>query len=301
MRKSPRKAKSPAGGRVPHSDDALSASTKEAIGRFVHVLARCGTQPDAILAAVVAECGRIPQGWIKRARNAIQEREDAGKLLTAWFTNPLTLKASGGPKWLPVSGGAASIEMLLGTVAESSDPSEVLEYLNKLGIIQRRGDLYAPKERYLALEKARLAKRVNGTDHYRTLRMLCHVLATFEHNVQPGVASRLEAFAENYRVPVDDVPEFMNQLRRMTKAFLEWADGELRRLELKRKPTERTQGVGVGIYAAEYAGPETRPRPLVGARVHKEALRASGRHGRSSQRTASAVVCRTCRADCASA
>ena len=279
MRKPSRRART--ARHASRNDDALSASTKEAIARFVHVLARCGTQSEAILAAVMEECSRIPQSWGKRARNAIQEREDAGKLLTAWFTHLLTLNSDGSPKWLPMR-GTVSIEMLLGTVAESTEPSEVVEYLNKLGIMERRGNLYRPKERYLALEKARLAKRVNGTDHHRTLRMLCHVLATFEHNVQPGVASRLEAFAENYRVPVDDVPEFMKQLRKMTKVFLEWVDAELRRLELKRKPNEPTQGVGVGIYGAEYAGPETRPRPLVGARERTAETARMARQGRST-------------------
>jgi hypothetical protein len=156
-------------GRRPSS---LSGTSLDAVGRFVRILARCGSTPQDIVRAVRIACARIPARWAVRAREATREIGDAAHVLTVWFTEPAYLDAAGKPRPLPLEGASRSVAALVRSVDRRLDAREVLAYLLRSGAVRRHGKRYVPRARMLLLRGAR------GPDYFRTLRVLANMLGT---------------------------------------------------------------------------------------------------------------------------
>jgi hypothetical protein len=226
---------------------SLNATSFEAVGLFVRILARCGASPHDIVHAVRAACGRIPEGWAVQGRKATREISDASHVLTVWFTELAYLGADGKPQPLPFEDGSKSVAALVRSVDPRLDAQEVLAYLLRSGAVRRQGRRYAPRGRTLLLRGAR------GPDYFRTLRVLSNVLGTLEHNVLPkrAVPGWFEYFAENPRFPTRARAELDQRVNRLGKELLARLDAYMRRREVTAKPGERTMRVGVGIHLWE--------------------------------------------------
>ena len=227
-------------GRRPSS---LSGTSLDAVGRFVRILARCGSTPQDIVRAVRIACGRIPARWAVRASEATREIGDAAHVLTVWFTEPAYLDAAGKPRPLPLEGASRSVAALVRSVDRRLDAREVLAYLLRSGAVRRYAKRYVPRARMLLLRGAR------GPDYFRTLRVLANMLGTLEHNVLPRRAVRgwFEYSVENPRFPARAREELDQRVNRLGKEILSRLDAYMRRREVTRKPGEPTLRVGVGM------------------------------------------------------
>jgi hypothetical protein len=219
----------------------------EVIERVVRVLAQCGSSREEILEATRAACEQIPERSVKGAREAPMELSDAAHVLTVWFSEPAYLHPAGNPRPLPLGGPPPSLTSLIESVNPSLDAREVVKYLTKVRALKRSGAGYLPRGRTLMLRGAR------GPAHFRNLRGLLALLRTFGHNNRPRreARGRFEFLVENPNVPKSARPGFDRFFSKVGMGCLFEADGELRRLELTRKPGEPTVRLGVGIFRFE--------------------------------------------------
>lgn len=226
---------------------APKSQANEVVERVVRVLAQCGSTPEEILEATQRACERIPAGLLKRAREVPMELSDAAHVLTVWFSDPAYLDSSGNPRSLAFEGPKPCFASLLASINPHLKAREVIEYLLKVRALKRAGGGYLPKARTLMLRGAR------GPDHFRNLRGLLAMLRTFGHNNRPRrqARGRFEFLVENPNVPKSARPAFDKFFGKVGMGCLFEADGELRRLELTRKPGEPTVRLGVGIFRFE--------------------------------------------------
>jgi hypothetical protein len=218
----------------------MEASAREAVRRFVRVLARSGCPPEAIQAEVVKTCRGVPKSW---ANAEVRRRADnAAHVMTLWFSDPAFVDARGAPRALPVRRGDLSIESLVRQVDPNLDVRQVLRFLQSARALKRIGARYAPRRRVLILP---------GAD-YMTLALagLFGLLQTLEHNRWGGRGGgrRLQVYSFNPRVPVSAVAGFEKRLRPLAERLLVQADAGMHLSELGRKKGERTVRMGVGVY-----------------------------------------------------
>ena len=237
----------PAAGRARLNLASLDAPSLEAVGRFVRILARCGSKPQDIVRAVRHECQRIPAHWAVRARRAQRDISDAAHVLTVWFSEASYLDADGRPRPLPLEGASMSVEALVRSVDRALDARQVLTYLLHSGAVRRAGRRYVPRKRMLLLSGT------EGPGYFRTLRALTMMLSTLEHNVQGLGASSawFEYVAENPRYPVSRRKQLDEYVKGIGESVLPRVDVYMRRRETTRRPHEPTVRVGVGFYLWE--------------------------------------------------
>ena len=226
---------------------SLDAASLEAVGRFVRILARCGSVPRDIVRAVRHECERIPPHWAVRARRAKRHISDAPHVLTVWYNEASYLDADGRPRPLPLEGASMSVEALVRSVDRELDARQVLTYLLRSGAVRREGRRYVPRKRMM------LVPGTQGPGHFFTLRILMTMLATLEHNVHgSGPASPwFEYIADNPRYPVSRRKQLDKYVKGIGESVLPRLDVYMRRRETMRRPGEPTVRVGVGIYLFE--------------------------------------------------
>ena len=226
----------------------------EAVERFVRVLARYGCTPDDIGREVVKACRQIPKSWAPKGRAILREMDDAGHVLTLWFSDPAYLDRRGVPLALPMRGAGGSLETLAFRVDPTLDVREVLRYLWRTGALRRVGTRYLPKGRVLSVRGA------GGPDNVHTLRGLLGMLRTVEHNVKPKrrVAGWYDVFTHNPSFPVSGRAGLDKRIRVLGNKLLYQLDADMHRGERARKRGERTVRIGVGIYRFEE--PRSRPR-----------------------------------------
>jgi hypothetical protein len=229
--------------RPPSRNSSLDRPSLEAVGRFVRILARCGSMPRDILRAVRRECERIPRHWAARAHNANRYITDAAHVLTVWYSDASYLDTAGRPRPLPLEGVSLSVEALV----HSLDARQVLTYLVRSGAVRREGRRYVPRKQMMLLPGT------EGPGYFRTLRTLTVMLSTLEHNVQGlGADSAwFEYVAENPRFPVSQRKQLDKYVKGMGESTLPRLDLYMRRRETTRRPGEPTVRVGVGIYLWE--------------------------------------------------
>jgi hypothetical protein len=235
----------------------LDAHTKEAIARFVRLLARCGVTPDAIAREVTAACRGVPQSWAEKVKDTLPYLHHASHILTLWFSDPKFLGPAGAPRPLPLQGREESIEALTQRVDSRLDASDVVQLLVHGKALRRVGNRYVPRERALVLRGSDLA------DSFRRLRGLLGMLRAFEHNQRSKrqVPTWFEAFADNPRFPVRAIPGFDRKVRAQANKLLVQLDGDMHREERLRDPAEPTVRIGVGVYRFEESlGPPPKPR-----------------------------------------
>jgi hypothetical protein len=233
--------------RSARSSPRLDAHTKEAIARFVRLLARCGVTPDAIAREVTSACRGVPKSWAEKVKDTLPYLHHASHVLTLWFSDPKFLGPDGAPRPLPLQGKEESIEALTHRVDARLDPSEVARLLLHGKALRRVGNRYVPRERALVLRGSDLA------DSFRRLRGLLGMLRAFEHNQRSKRQDPtwFEAFADNPRFPVRAIPGFDRKVRARANKLLEQFDGDMHREERSRDPAEPTVRIGVGVYRFE--------------------------------------------------
>jgi hypothetical protein len=218
----------------------MEPSAREAVRRFVRVLARSGCPPEAIQAEVLKTCRGVPKSWANAEGR--RRADDAAHVMTLWFSDPAFVDAGGAPRAMPVRGGHLSIEGLVRQVDPNLDVRQVLRFLQSARALKRVGVRYAPRGRVLI---------VPGADYMNlTLGGLFGLLQTIEHNRWGGRSRgrRLQVYSFNPRVPVSAVAGFEKRLRPLAERLLVQADAGMHLSELGRKKGERTVRMGVGVY-----------------------------------------------------
>jgi Family of unknown function (DUF6502) len=250
----------------------VGATSLEAVGRFVRILARCGATPQDIVRAVRTACQEIPADWAARARSAVHYIDDAAHVLTIWFSEPAYLDAAGRPRALPLKGTSHSVAALVRSVDRRLDVRGVVAYLLRRGAIRRQGKRYVPRVRVL------LYRGAQGPDYFRTLRVLTHMLGTLEHNVLPKrlVRGWFEYSAENPRFPARARAELDERVNRFGKDLLSRFDAYMRRREVTRDPGEPTVRVGIGMHLWEDPRQPFRVRSAAGAARRARSSRQKG-------------------------
>ena len=239
----------------------LDATALEAVDRFVRVLARCGCDSTDIVGAVSDACRRLPrqrEGGGKTPR----ELSNASHVLTVWFSDALYLDGAGKPILLPVRGAAPSLEALVRRADPTLNVDDVVRYLRRAHVLERKGSRYFPKRRVLSLRGAR------GPELFRNLRSLVGLLRTLEHNMKPKRSTRswFEYWAENPAFPSHARAAFDQRLDDLGMRFLHAIDADMHRRERERKPGERTVRMGVGVYRFEDCDP---PQPPARSRARR--------------------------------
>jgi Family of unknown function (DUF6502) len=237
----------------------LDADTKEAIRRFVRLLARCGTAPGSIARQVAAECRAVPKSWATRSNAALPYLHHTSHVLTLWFSDPKLLGPDGQPYPLPVRGGERCIAALVRQVDPGLDVDDVVRFLVRAKVLHRIGSRYVPHERSVVLRGS------DAADSFRKLRGLLGMLRAFEHNQTSKRQSPgwFEAFADNPSFPVRALPALDRLVRAECEKLLVHFDSRMHREERLRDPDEPTVRVALGVYRFEEPVPSRR-RPRKG-------------------------------------
>lgn len=246
----------------------LDRPARDAVRRFVRLLARSGCSSAAIEAEVVSVCGKIPRSWENR-RNR-DPRGDAAHVMTVWFSDPAFADVYGAPRALSLRGPDPSIESLIRRVDPKLDVQQVLRLLLSGKALRRVGARYVPRRRALIFP---------GADNMTlTLGGLYGLLETLEHNRWHGRRQglRLQVYSFNPRVPVSAVGGFEKRLRPLAERLLVHADAGMHQSELARRKGERTVRMGLGVYQfveAPVAARSSQPRRSHKLRVRKAPTR----------------------------
>ena len=94
----------------------LSGTSRDAVSRFVRILARCGAAPQDIVREVRTACRGIPKAWATQDPQSTREIGDAAHVLTIWFTELDYLDPFGKPRPLPLEGTRESVTSLVRSV-----------------------------------------------------------------------------------------------------------------------------------------------------------------------------------------
>jgi len=258
--------------RVPNaaaSSTRLDPHTREAIVRFVRLLAQCGITPESIAREASAASTKVPKSWAGRSKHTLPYLHHTSHILTLWFSDPRFLGPEGAPRPLPVQGPEESIEALVQRVDLRLDASEVVRFLVRSRVLRAVGDRYVPRERSVVLRGR------DVVDGFRKLRGLLGMLRAFEHNQRSKrqVPTWFEATADNPRFPVRAIPAFDRKVRAHANKLLLQLDGDMHREERSRDPNEPTVRIAVGVYRFE----ETLPSA---SKPHKKRGRVTSRRRR---------------------
>jgi Family of unknown function (DUF6502) len=241
MNRTSSKGTRPRGGaaRVP----TLEPKVRQAVHRFVRVLAHCGCNPQAIEHEVMKACRRIPRSWLSQAD--LRDSLDPAHVMTLWFSDPACLDPLGRPQALRLRGSPVSLETLAHRIDPNLDVRFVVRYLEHGGALKRFGNRYLPKDRFLILRgRERMTPFLRG---------LFGLLKTLEHNSQcrGRTAGWLERFSINPRLPVSAVRSFDKRLRVLINSLLVKVDADMHRHECAARKGEKTVRMGVGVYRFE--------------------------------------------------
>lgn len=213
---------------------------RQAVRRFVRLIARAGYAPHAIEDEVRRTCAHIPGSWLK-----VRERFDTevpGHVLTLWFSDPAYLDRDGNPRPLPVRGATGSLESLVRRVDPRLEVQAVARYLSRGGTLRRQGTRYVPRERTVIFRSCDDLRPVLGG--------LFGLLKTLEPSRSGAHIGRgaLQRFAANSRVPVSAVPALEEQVRRLAGRLVIRMDADMARWELKARKGEPKVRMGIGVY-----------------------------------------------------
>lgn len=235
---------------------SINLETRDAIHRFVRVLANRGCPATTIQEEVAIACGKIGDldvsGW-----GSIGKVDEAAHVLTLWFSDPGYTDSGGAPRPLSVAGPAPSLEALVRRVDPALRVQGVLELLLKAGSLRRIGRRYVPRKRALVMREARDVPEVLGG--------LFGHLQTFEHNGWgPRNSPRLELYSVNRNIPVRAVQKLEGKMRPMAERLLTQADATFHDAEADRQPGEQTVHMGIGVYQwiLDPSAPALSPRSL---------------------------------------
>lgn len=170
---------------------------------------------------------------------------DLPHVIARWYADEQYVDGDGRPIPLTREGPAPSLSALVAGVFPSIDPNEAIQSLIELEGIRRRGKLFVPTDKYLAVNRLPVAVCAHG------LTAVLGVLRTVEHNVSASPEMRLlQRIAINPRFPVRALPRFHLELKRQAAEIL-WRLDEAMRREETRQHEEPVVRLGIGLYAFE--------------------------------------------------
>lgn len=226
----------------------LDARAREAVMRFVRVLARCGCEPEQIAKEALEAAREVPKSWRKNSRTEVLAMDAAAHALTLWYSDPKYVDVRGKPRALPLRGPGLSLEALANRADPQLGPSQILPHLLRRNALRRVGARFLPP-----VDRVLWFRGAGDPYHSRSVRGLLAMLRTLEHNSRPARTTPgwFEVFALNPRFPVSARPAFDERLRRWGMRFLSHLDTDMHRRERVRKGGERTVPLGVGVYLFE--------------------------------------------------
>jgi hypothetical protein len=222
---------------------ALDAQATEAITHFAWLIARCGFSRDEAARTFRSVCQAIPahvgDGGIGSGRMA----DEASHVITLWYMTSGYLDRRGKPLPLPLEGPAPSLEALTRQVNPGLTVASVLDYLNAGKNLIRRGNVYLPRGRAVALR--------HNTPFLiaHNLRAVTGLLRSVEHNSR-GRPQWFEYCADG-TIPVSRLRRIQRDFSPTGMQMLQYADAFMLRRSLSAKGRGRHVRLSVGVYVFE--------------------------------------------------
>lgn len=198
---------------------------------------------------------------------------DLPHVIARWYADEQYVDGDGRPIPLTREGPAPSLAALVSGVFPGMDPATAIRSLIELGGIRRRGKLFVPTDKYLAVNRLPVAVYAHG------LTAVLGVLRTVEHNVSASPDMRLlQRIAINPRFPVRALPRFHRELKRQATEIL-WRLDDVMRREETRQHGEPVVRLGIGLHAFE--DPPVTGKVRKGSRRKRQArgLKRTSPHG----------------------
>ena len=197
----------------------------------------------------------ISRKEVKRQRDLLSDHEepptrktnDATRVLSGWFQDPMYIDATGEPRVIPESGLAPSFEALCESYGGDVAVPTMLKELVKTNAVARvaGGELKVLSRYY--------QPAVHDDENLMfAADRIYDVIRTMNNNVflEEGGALRFGGYADNDAVPVSVIPEFREYLDERGQAFLEEIDDWLA-ARAGVKPNEPTARVGISLFATQ--------------------------------------------------
>lgn len=151
---------------------------------------------------------------------------------------------NGDPRPIPERGSAPSIEALVRVVGRGLTLSSAMKYLLEAKSINRVGARYVPRGPEIVHPHGSMSQSAHH------MRACVGILRTLDHNLGAKAMDQrwYQYLADNFDVPVSQLPVVLSHVRKSGRAFLYEKDTFLYRLAEARKPGEPTVPVYVGAY-----------------------------------------------------
>jgi uncharacterized protein DUF6502 len=228
--------------------------SKQFLEPLARILVLTGHSPGALAQEFSTVCKRLKEPTGRWDPEQLTLFPELPHVITHWHSDPQFLDSRGNPMPLPLRGRQLSLATLVERVMPGTDPAYVARHLTRLKGVRRRGRLYVPTARQVAMPRAIASTHV--------LYALLGMLRTVERNVsRTNAAPMLERAATNPRFPVSALPAFHRRLKVRASDFLCNVDADMHRREVS-SPAGRRMRLGVGVFAFEVpAHLTTRSRP----------------------------------------
>jgi hypothetical protein len=223
---------------------SLDAMAEEAIDRFVSVLAHCGYSLEESSQRFKRTISRIPKPRVVRGNGSSDFVDYAGHVLTLWHQDRAYLLPNGEPRPIPERGSAPSIEALVRAIGRGLTLPSAMKYLLGTKSIHRFGINYLPRGPEV------VHPRGSASQSAHHMRVCVAIMRTLDHNLRARMLDErwYQYMADNFDVPVSQLPVVLSHVRKTARAFLYEKDTFLYRLAEARKPGEPTVPVYVGTY-----------------------------------------------------
>jgi hypothetical protein len=225
-------------GALPPSRDAVF----EVVRPFVRILRSCGTPSRSIRSATERACRQYARNLSRAVSLDHVPFLKLAEILMVWARDPEFIDETGSPMKLLLGGGRRSFENLLKKARVSTDARFVLEQLEMLGSVRRRGRRVRLVSNVLLSVKGK--QLVAGP----LLNSIREFLETIEHNLHqsPGsLEGRMHRLASCESLDPAQFAEVQRFVRVGGQAFLDSLD---EKLESCKARSGRGLHYGAGIY-----------------------------------------------------
>ena len=226
--------------------DSVRDYAQDVLRQALTILVQTGHSPRDLTRMVRTLCSALAEPDRPFDPGVIPYVAGLPHIVAHWYSDPAFRGPDGQPLRIPLRGRGPTLAGLIRRLFPHQDVTRVTESLLRANAIQRRGRLYGPTDRYVALTGDLSSVHVHG------LMSVAGMLRTVQHNIASGdpSATLLERSAKNPYIPVRALPEIHRRIKREMNALLWKLDGYLRSWEVE-PGTEPTTHVGVGAYAYE--------------------------------------------------
>jgi hypothetical protein len=226
--------------------DSVRDYAQDVLKQALTILVQTGHSPSDLTRMVRNLCSTLAEPERPFDPGVIPYVAGLPHIVAHWYSDPAFRGPDGQPLRIPLRGRGPTLAGLIRRLFPHQDVTRVMQSLLRANAIQRRGRLYGPTDRYVALTRDLPSVHVHG------LMSVAGMLRTVQHNIASGdpSATLLERSAKNPYIPVRALPEIHRRMKREMTALLWKLDGYLRSWEVA-PGTEPTTHVGVGAYAYE--------------------------------------------------